>query len=577
MWLQTFSERNNISMSQPVNFISKKSFSSETKGLVSLLMLSLLVLTTVVITEKSGWIELPKPVYLCLFTLLFTWLLGVSKLSSLVCHLVSTVFALTSIIGLGASTMSAPGWSSKVSILLYRIVIWWDIVRGGTPAADSLPLVLLMLVIMWLMSYLSMWWMLRLSKKWVALIPTAFWIFINSRYIPYEISLYFGLYLLFLTLFIVNLALKDTWRYPQRLVSLALLLAISLPMLGVAWNVPSTSIPGAGGFKSRVESHWVRLEYGFNRYFTPNPVVETLPLGMVSLHNFGSEMILKGGIDLPHKPVMEVKSPVAGYLIGATYDVYTGRGWQQTDPNAPPVAEILELLPGAYQARQNIVSTIEVGSPTDVVFYMGQPRSSSLRSTALFSSPMAFYVPLGEGSTPSVFPEDVQKLAAELGQQSFTGNRAANELRRIASIPSQGFTLKRVVRDGLRYRAVEVVRQEPEFRDVLGVRHLAGIKKGTEYSIESSVSTAAYYVLGEASTSYPGWVTDRYLQLPEGFPDSVKQLALDITQDIDNPYEKARTIESYLRRLMYKTAINGPPSDKDVVEYFLFDAQEGYC
>ncbi|MDZ4247091.1 MAG: transglutaminase-like domain-containing protein, partial [Dehalococcoidia bacterium] len=273
---------------------------------------------------------------------------------------------------------------------------------------------------------------------------------------------------------------------------------------------------------------------------------------------------------------MTVKSPVAGYLIGATYDVYTGRGWQQTAPNAPPVAGILEVLPEVYQARQNIVLTIEVDNPTDVVFYMGQPRSSSLRSTALFSSPMTFYLPLGAGSPSSVFPEDVQKLAGELGQ-SFTGSRGANELRRIASIPSQGFTLKRIVREGSRYRAVEVTRQEPEFQDVLGVRHLAGIKRKTVYSIESSVSTATHLVLGKAPTDYPGWVTDRYLQLPEDFPDSVKQLAREITGDAENPYEKALAIESYLRRLTYNTAINYPPADMDVVEYFLFDAPEGYC
>ncbi|MDZ4246240.1 MAG: hypothetical protein U1D67_03875, partial [Dehalococcoidia bacterium] len=216
------------------------------------MLLSLLVLVAVIITERSGWIELPKLVYFCLFTLFFAWLLGVSKLSSWVCHLVSTFFALAGIMALGASTMSAPGWSSKLSILLYRIDVWWDIVRGGAPAADSLPLVLLMLFIMWLMSYLSMWWMVRHRHKWTAVIPTAFWIFVNSRYIPLEISLYFGLYLLVLTLFIVNLALKDTWRYSQRLASLALLLTVSLPIMGIAWNVPSAKIPGAGGFKSRV-------------------------------------------------------------------------------------------------------------------------------------------------------------------------------------------------------------------------------------------------------------------------------------------------------------------------------------
>ena len=43
------------------------------------------------------------------------------------------------------------------------------------------------------------------------------------------------------------------------------------------------------------------------------------------------------------------------------------------------------------------------------------------------------------------------------------------------------------------------------------------------------------------------------------------------------PYDRARAIEQYLRTFPYTLQLPPPPLDRDVVDYFLFDLQKGYC
>ena len=73
-----------------------------------------------------------------------------------------------------------------------------------------------------------------------------------------------------------------------------------------------------------------------------------------------------------------------------------------------------------------------------------------------------------------------------------------------------------------------------------------------------------------------------YTQLPEGLPDRIRQLALEITGGHDSPYAKARALESYLSsqytyRFADGTGSEAPPPGRDPVDWFLFDQREGTC
>jgi len=79
----------------------------------------------------------------------------------------------------------------------------------------------------------------------------------------------------------------------------------------------------------------------------------------------------------------------------------------------------------------------------------------------------------------------------------------------------------------------------------------------------------------EKSLSAP----NRYLQLPEDLPPRIKQLSGDIISEAgaDTDLEKARAIQEFLRQFPYSLSTPAHPPEKDFVDQFLFELQEGYC
>jgi Transglutaminase-like superfamily/Domain of unknown function (DUF4129) len=100
----------------------------------------------------------------------------------------------------------------------------------------------------------------------------------------------------------------------------------------------------------------------------------------------------------------------------------------------------------------------------------------------------------------------------------------------------------------------------------------------SEYDIASWVPRASSSELARAPTVYPPDITATYLQLPPSLPERVRALAAHITNGAPNPYEKALRIQDYLRLTYpYKLDTPAPPNDRDVVDYFLFEAPGGFC
>jgi len=97
------------------------------------------------------------------------------------------------------------------------------------------------------------------------------------------------------------------------------------------------------------------------------------------------------------------------------------------------------------------------------------------------------------------------------------------------------------------------------------------------YRVDSSVPVAGERDLRAAGQDYPRWVVEHYLDLPDSVPDRVLALARDLTATEPTPYDRALAIERYLRRFPYTLDLPSPPTDRDLVDYFLFDLQKGYC
>ena len=75
-----------------------------------------------------------------------------------------------------------------------------------------------------------------------------------------------------------------------------------------------------------------------------------------------------------------------------------------------------------------------------------------------------------------------------------------------------------------------------------------------------------------------------YTQLPEGMPARIRDLALEVTRGHTSTYAKAKALERHLSTqytYSYADAPGGgtgtPPPERDPVDWFLFDYQEGTC
>lgn len=97
------------------------------------------------------------------------------------------------------------------------------------------------------------------------------------------------------------------------------------------------------------------------------------------------------------------------------------------------------------------------------------------------------------------------------------------------------------------------------------------------YRADSTVPVADEEGLQEEGSDYPVWVRDRYLALPDTVPARVLALARDLTATAATPYDRAVAIESHLRGFSYTLDVPAPSPDRDVVDTFLFDLQQGYC
>ena len=112
----------------------------------------------------------------------------------------------------------------------------------------------------------------------------------------------------------------------------------------------------------------------------------------------------------------------------------------------------------------------------------------------------------------------------------------------------------------------------PGIFDAFGVR-----VRARSYIADSQYPILHAPTLRNAGQAYPDWVTQRYLSLPASVPQRVRDLAVEVAGGAATPYDQARALESYLRRFDYTLAVPLPPRDRDLVDYFLFDLQRGYC
>ncbi|PGV90172.1 protease, partial [Bacillus cereus] len=96
-----------------------------------------------------------------------------------------------------------------------------------------------------------------------------------------------------------------------------------------------------------------------------------------------------------------------------------------------------------------------------------------------------------------------------------------------------------------------------------------------EFSIENLKAVKT----NEGQETNPYFMT-KYTQLPKSLPQRVKNLAVNLTNDKDNRYDKVLAIENYFTDNSFtyeSTNVLFPAKSQDYVDQFLFDTKSGYC
>ena len=428
----------------------------------------------------------------------------------------------------------ASGLGEQMIALGRHISEWvWLLLQTGV-GKDNFMFLLSLMIVFWLMGYFAAWYTFRVVKVLRVVLPAGLVILINLYYYGGRVQLTAFLYLYFACVLLylarIHYTLREReWQRARvgydadvrssivRGGSIVTVLAIA-----VAWAVPEiTPMPQFDDLWRQISKPMRSLEDGFNRVFAAlqgdGPAL-TNPYGRTL--GFGGARNLGDTVvmDVYVHPSPDNASALARYWRAMTADVYTSNGWIDSSSDTYIFNPKADELATPYELRSNVDQTF--------TFYFP-------RTTQLFAA-----------GQPVYFSRDAEADAQLL---SATGG---------------GVQAKQVYVDPSIVISYDLLRP------------------GDSYDTISSLSIADINSLRNAGDDYPDWITSHYLQLPDNFPQRVKDLAHEIVTQANatNPFDQATALERWLRtNITYNDKIEGPRPGQDGVEYVLFDSRAGYC
>jgi transglutaminase-like putative cysteine protease len=459
--------------------------------------------------------------------------LAKSRFPSITAHLLSLLAALTWTAYLASRVLASASdlpMEAAVVELDRQIVAWFSVLlSGGTSAGNYVFLVLLGLLL-WLVAYFSAWAIFRWQRVWWAVIVCGVALMLNITYAPKNLTGYLIAFVLFALLLVVRTSLafyQQEWRlakvgYSPELVYAFLRAGLTITVVAIllAWVAPAAlaSRPMQDVWDT-LGKPWEQLKEESNRLFQ-DLNYQKEPAFIL----FSRSMKFGGAVNLPDTPLMDVEANWGRYWRVMVYHEYTGTGWTNTDYNTILIEENEPRLETpSFAFRREVTQTITLHQdlgPQGIIAAAGQPLRSALPLSAVVSY---------------VAPEEDQAGEPDPAPAS--------------PVPS----------------------------DPSALYSRLALREGDAYEVISSLTRVDEESLQQAGTDYPDWIAPRYLQLPDSVPERVTDLAHEITTTYDNPFDRAKAVEQFLREIPYNEQIAGPGPEQDGVDYFLFDAQEGYC
>lgn len=456
-----------------------------------------------------------------------------SMVTGILTTVVAAAFAIHTFETAPAAALAQLSTYERMEVVRDWYLAWIELVRMPTPSYEAIQPTLAyapahqndlahlffavtMAMLIWLLSYICTWFIVRYMSWWGAVLPSGFALVFNLVNAPSEER-----HLVYLTFFLLCALLLATQTYlalqTQRWrrervgyspdIGLDFLrdgLIVAVAVLGLSWLLPSqlASTAVRDFMRQLTASPQRTVAQRVNQWF-PNLAYPTRGGG----NAFGSEIGLQGALQLGDAVIFDATlatgSPAPRYWRQAVFDTYDGTGWKRT------AAKVAEGAPGALDIGVDYALTV----PVTQTITTYQPAT-----TQLYAAPQ-----------PDRFDLPIRTEAAE------------SDL------------------------------------DVLTVESVAPLAAQSRYTAVSRLSRADVESLRNAGDADPGWIRERYLQVPDSLPERVRDLSAQLTVGAVDRFDAAAAIEAYLRQIPYSESINTPPEGIDRVEWFLFDEQRGYC
>jgi transglutaminase-like putative cysteine protease len=473
-----------------------------------------------------------------------------------------------------------------------RLFIWSQAFLNGNAASDRLPLSFFLLCTSWLAGFICSWSFFRRHNIWGAVLTSGIVIVVNiSNLLPGAQRLPLYLYLFVVCLLVARLFVlerehdwddRSVQRFPDdsRLLPNAFRFALAVVIVAALLPTTSAKVAPVAAAWDRISSPVKVIVEEFARSIGGLPPKDTN-----SGHSFGPTQPFGGSTTMGEEPALIIEAPFPIYLRAKSYDVYTHKGWETGDtkmvspelaPGQEPEEEFQKLR--EIEVSVKVLFSLAAGEP---VYLGGYPVDMSIEYQLEVPQPASYRISLvGSEAELTVetegLPPNLQEAVWGLWEMKSASHGTLTESDIRLALPEDLWVVSWDSRlEGIENFTVE--RRVSIRADTLSVRTTVPISAGNSYRATISMSTATESDLLAAGTEYPGWILDRYLQLPDTMPSRVIDLAQGLTKDIKTPYEKAMAICNYLRALNYTLDIEAPPDGTDGVDYFLFELHKGYC
>ena len=467
--------------------------------------------------EQARWIR-PQPsliLVLGLSVLTSLWLVR-GQLSRRLVYLIAIV------LGAGVTVWQSVGLVSP-SGAEPSLTAWWHAVTGSQPNEGTIFFAMFLILVTWVIGFISTWFLVRRQNAWVAVVAGAVTILINLSNLPPENHYFLPVYMLVAMLLLgqASLAKQGVWfrqhgisfSRPGVIKVVGAVVVISILTVTVAWVVPEPPIEQIG-----LNLTAIRGENAQGQWFN---IFADVPGKWVTLDSSGqTELSFSSPLSTSSREQFIVTADEPTYWRIRRYDTYHSWGWTSSEVVEREVDSLTVGEAADSTEGEMVTYTVENKLRTDVLLVIGEFESASIPALVQIIS----------------IAGDGEEISTEA-----TGNNFMIE------------------------------------EDVIAVVSPKIMKPYQQYTVTAFINTPTAEELSQTGEDYPEGITDLYLQLPDTLPEQVVLLSQEITTAAETALDKVLAVKEYLQGLEYNLKAEAPPADTDGVAHFLLETGEGVC